>query len=405
MISHSGKPDSLRALEGATLHTAPFPFLIADRFFSEEEAAALRQWFERDARWWLQLRDFYTHDTCENMHECPLTFAGGPLARQERAAIADFLADRFGVELERDNVTLAAHRMKPGGGIGIHTDNPALGTESVRLLVTLGNEAYEDRHGGHLCLFRAPHQEDLTTVVRPTHNAAVAFALSDRSYHAVNDVTEGVRYSLVYGFWAKGMTIERTAARPRRRPHRAPEDVASRLSDGRSIVGFLSDAGASGIAHSDARLLDHLLGVAAILLDWDAGETIARAGLYHSVYGTATFDQPLFSDAGRPAVRAVIGERAEALVWLFCNVQFSEVYRYSGEREYLARRRGDAAPLRLTEEDVRDLNLIAAANLVEQLPVYPLGPGDLFEWRNILNRLGGAFPPKARAALEAILNC
>ncbi|MBV8282017.1 MAG: 2OG-Fe(II) oxygenase, partial [Candidatus Eremiobacteraeota bacterium] len=277
------KSDSLLALEGAPLYDSPFPFIVADQFFSDEEARMLQTWFERDARWWLQLRNFYIHDTCENMHECPLAKADGPLSPIRRSALAELLSERFGTALERDSVTLGAHRMKPGAGIGIHTDNPELGTESVRLLVTLGSEAYEDSHGGHLCLFSGPHRENLTTVIRPTHNAAVAFALSNRSYHAVNDVTEGVRHSLVYGFWAEGTSPKRGAAQVRRRPHRAPEDIALRLTDGPRVVGFLTGAGARGIVHSGAWLLDHLLGVASILLEWDSGETIARAGLYHSV--------------------------------------------------------------------------------------------------------------------------
>jgi hypothetical protein len=390
----------LASLESAARDDFPYPHVIVPELFAPDESEAMLQWLEKGAMWWEQHRDFYTHETCENMLECPLLGEGQPLSRATRAELARMLSQRFAIELDESNVTLGAHRMHPGHGVGIHTDDPALGTESLRLLVTLRRGDYTDAAGGHLCLFTAPEMSALASIVRPRHNSAIAFPLSGTSYHAVNDVTDGIRYSLIFGFWEtrKTETIKLPA-----RPARADSELKG-LTDSDALLEFLRENGVGRVGHSGATLTDHLIGVAALLLEWGAEEEIVRAGLFHSVYGTATFHTQVFSDRDRERVRAVIGERAEYLVWLFSVVRFAEVYRFSGEENFLARRRDASEPLELTPQDVRDLNLIAFANMVEQLPVTELSPGEIFQWRGALERMRHLFPPNAVQELEKLLN-
>jgi hypothetical protein len=305
------------------------------------------------------------------------------------------------MELESEHVTLGAHRMHPGHGVGIHTDDPALGTESLRLLATLRRGEYADSAGGHLCLFSAPEMSAISAIVRPRHNSAVAFPLSDRSYHAVNDVTEGVRYSLIFGFWDKKQA-KRLKVRVER-PARSGAGLQG-LAGSSDMLDFLRRSGAGGTDHSGASLLDHLIGVAELLLRWGAEDDVVRAGLFHSVYGTATFQTQIFSERDRSRVREAIGGRAEHLAWLFSVVRFAEVYRFSGEESYMARRRDSTEPLELTPRDVRDLNLIAFANMMEQLPVTELTAGEVFQWRGALARLRHGFPPRAVEELETMLS-
>ena len=146
-----------------------------------------------------------------------------------------------------------------------------------------------------------------------------------------------------------------------------------------------------------------MLGVAAILLDWQCDADVCRAGLFHSVYGTATYRSALFDERERDLLRRALGEPAERLVWLFSVVRFSEVYRQASEDHYLARRRDAEEPLPLSIEDISALNVMALANMIEQAPASPMDPGDVFEWRQVLEKLGHHLPRKAVQALNEMM--
>jgi hypothetical protein len=80
---------------------------------------------------------------------------------------------------------------------------------------------------------------------------------------------------------------------------------------------FLRSRVGAGVAHSWSSLLEHLTGTRAILLSWEADPAVCTAGLFHSVYGTESFDQAMIARGEREAVRSTIGEESEELVYLF----------------------------------------------------------------------------------------
>jgi hypothetical protein len=72
------------------------------------------------------------------------------------------------------------------------------------------------------------------------------------------------------------------------------------------------------IGHCDTNLFDHLLGTYKILKENSKPEYICWAGLYHSVYET---EYVSFNTVyTRAQVISIIGERAENLVYIFCNL-------------------------------------------------------------------------------------
>ena len=71
------------------------------------------------------------------------------------------------------------------------------------------------------------------------------------------------------------------------------------------------------VAHSWSSLLEHLLGTREMLVSWEAELTVCTAGLFHSVYGTESFDRATIDRSEREAVRLMIGEEAEQIVYLF----------------------------------------------------------------------------------------
>lgn len=57
-----------------------------------------------------------------------------------------------------------------------------------------------------------------------------------------------------------------------------------------------------------------------MLRRWEAAEYLCNAGLFHSIYGTEGFQGYKLPLTRRPAIRSLIGMKAERLVWIFCMV-------------------------------------------------------------------------------------
>ena len=97
---------------------------------------------------------------------------------------------------------------------------------------------------------------------------------------------------------------------------RVPQEVAE----------FLLSLGTGKLAHPGGTLHEHLLRVADLLERWDAMPELVVAGLCHACYGTAGFDHPLLPPDNRDRLAAVIGDRAESLVYLYGSCDRAAVY-------------------------------------------------------------------------------
>ena len=93
-----------------------------------------------------------------------------------------------------------------------------------------------------------------------------------------------------------------------------------------SKINFLENINANDKSHSGKTLIDHLIGVHDILKEWDAPQYLQDAGLFHSVYGTAVFKHQ--STNNRDAVRDLIGEQAEEIVFMFCSTEAPRVEKF-----------------------------------------------------------------------------
>lgn len=80
----------------------------------------------------------------------------------------------------------------------------------------------------------------------------------------------------------------------------------------------LAALGAGNFDHLNGPLIRHLEGTRSLLKQWGATTVLQGAGLYHAVYGTEGFDQPLVSTDRRAAIAAIIGSAAENLVYQYC---------------------------------------------------------------------------------------
>jgi hypothetical protein len=122
------------------------------------------------------------------------------------------------------------------------------------------------------------------------------------------------------------------------------------------------------IRHLGRPLREHLIGTYDLLDQWQNPEHVCLAGLFHSVYGTKTFLPTALTTESRDNVRLLIGDRAEALVYVF---GMSDRKRLLLERQsppycWIDHRTGEA-----TEIDnalLSNLVEIEVANFIEQIP-------------------------------------
>lgn len=103
-----------------------------------------------------------------------------------------------------------------------------------------------------------------------------------------------------------------------------------------SLINHLVTLGAEKIEHVNSDLLQHLTETYKLLLLWENDEHITSAGLYHSIYGTSGFPIQLVSLERRKEMAAIIGEKAEALLYLYgaCDRSFTYPKFLEGETKF-----------------------------------------------------------------------
>ncbi|WP_437505526.1 cyclophane-containing peptide 2OG-Fe(II) oxygenase YhhC [Sorangium sp. So ce1099] len=385
-----------QCLAGAALATQPFPHFIVEGLLDPATLEALLGWFETGAVWSVQNSSFYSQHGCSNLNEILPSSSRAILGAEDLLAIQAHLERLFSVKLT-DRVYIAAHKLLPGQGIGIHTDRPYRGSETHRFLLHV-NRAFEDSYGGHLLFFTRNDPGAIAQIVRPVTNSAVGFALSESSFHAVNDVSDGVRYSLVFSYWTAGAEIELDASPPRGGADDGTPEIRGRYAA--PLLELLRSLGADRVPHSQRTLLDHLIGCAAILERWGCVEDICKAGLFHSVYGTEGFRTALLSLDDRGALRARIGERAERLSYLFSAVDRRSLHEALPlPAPYRARVRGSGEELALGRDEVQDLLLVMWANALEQAFTLPVTQEELTSMRDELALTKDLLPDGVRDVL------
>lgn len=100
-------------------------------------------------------------------------------------------------------------------------------------------------------------------------------------------------------------------------------ETAHHLTDEKfeSCRRYLMGLGADKLLHSGRHFLAHLEGTYRLLRRWGLPEPVCYAGLFHSMYGTDGFKRNALTMDDRHEVRALIGEEAERLVYLFCSIR------------------------------------------------------------------------------------
>jgi len=160
---------------------------------------------------------------------------------------------------------------------------------------------------------------------------------------------------------------------------------------------FLRAKGFGAIEHeSHVPFLVHLGAVRQLLIDWGAREALCDAGLFHSIYGTEYFDAGI-GGVDRDEVRAMIGDEAEQIAWLWCTVQRASI----DPTRCSAVDRHTRATIDLGSRAVADLAELWTADMVEQsgrMSAAELRPGGR------LAELVGVASGSAQAAYAVAVN-
>jgi hypothetical protein len=93
-----------------------------------------------------------------------------------------------------------------------------------------------------------------------------------------------------------------------------------------ATLAFL-DAHQAGVTpHLFGDLLTHLLGTETLVRAWGGSDLLASAALGHAAYGTDGFEDHFLTTGERPALAAVIGSEAEALVYFYASCERDVFY-------------------------------------------------------------------------------
>lgn len=143
---------------------------------------------------------------------------------------------------------------------------------------------------------------------------------------------------------------------------------------------WLRERGAEGVAHPGGTLYAHLSRVHGRLGRLGLGEDVRLAGLAHAAYGTDGFDLALLDPAERPTLRALVGEPAEHLVYLYGGCDRGRTWpRLAETGEVWDRFAGGARRL---EPPVLtafvDLTVVNELDVAEQAPGFVEEHGDHF---------------------------
>ena len=161
------------------------------------------------------------------------------------------------------------------------------------------------------------------------------------------------------------------------------DDDDAREADAREsrLAAALRAAETHRVRHVVGAFDAHLAAVRDILRDWRAPPSVALAGYAHTVYASELFPVPLAPFSRRRDVRALVGARAERLIFLYATASQHAWYRRAAARSTTrpnSRSRSVSPPVAVnayTGERValgpRDASALSALHAADILSVLP----------------------------------
>lgn len=133
------------------------------------------------------------------------------------------------------------------------------------------------------------------------------------------------------------------------------------------LLEVLRAWGADETDHSGRTLLDHLVGTADLLHAWGNPEPLCHVGLFHSVYGTRSFQIQTVPLERRAEVAALVGPEVERLAFLFCVLDRRGLREAPDGADVILRDHATGAPRPVTAAELHQLLEVEVANVLDQL--------------------------------------
>ena len=168
-------------------------------------------------------------------------------------------------------------------------------------------------------------------------------------------------------------------------------------------LGLLLDLDTDRNLHSGGALLEHLRGTHDLLHTWGNEQAVCIGGLFHSIYGTQAYQTQSASLQDRQRIRAVIGERAERLAFLFGVSNRKEFFEALDQDDAALWNRVHEQTAPVTQDELRDLIEMEMANYVEFMPRLPLTNEELAAFEAKVEPARDLITTHADAAVKAAI--
>ena len=145
------------------------------------------------------------------------------------------------------------------------------------------------------------------------------------------------------------------------------------------LFDFLLSLGTDEVAHTGHDFLTHLKSVKSTVEGVGGDREMARAGLFHSIYGTQGFQDFSLPLEERAQVRGLIGDRAEFTAYCNCvmdratfDAAVAQAVEGDGDAFEIRDREG-SPPIALTRAQFTDLAEVHVCDWLEQVERSTLG--------------------------------
>ena len=177
------------------------------------------------------------------------------------------------------------------------------------------------------------------------------------------------------------------------------------MASNEELYEFLLSLGTDEVAHTGHDVLTHLKSVQGVLEAAGADTEMSQAGLFHSIYGTQTFQDFSLPLAERAQVQGLIGERAEFTAFCNCvmdretfDAAVASALADGGESFEISDREG-SPPIPLSRAQLTDLAQVHVFDWLEQVERSSLG----WDYRRTAYRqMAELVGPAATAAYAAV---
>lgn len=175
------------------VHHTPFEHCVISNWLTKTEEISVLETLEQDIGWKRQRAHFYTHSSVD-LSQVEPSSDFSPICSREKLSTLKLLMEQTFHRSFCNEIRVWIHKMTPGDGIGIHNDNC---DSELRVVLQL-NRGWHAHQGGLSVFLSRKRSDFIERIYLPVSNSVIAFPTTRASYHAVTDVMEGTRFSIVY---------------------------------------------------------------------------------------------------------------------------------------------------------------------------------------------------------------